>query len=82
MSYWVVPVCPCFHGTIPNPLLGGVGGWGLWLIMVMAIVEKVWLHETRGHHHLIPHPTQRLLASHPTYSLLGFSAALAPKFTH
>ena len=25
-------------------------------------------------------PLQRLLAGHPTYNLLGFSAALAPKF--
>ena len=37
--------------------------------------------QIRGNHIKFSHPMQRPLANHPTYFLLGFSAALAPKFT-
>ena len=33
-----------------------------------------------GHHYLIFPPRSARWRSHPTYCLLGFSAALAPKF--
>ena len=66
----------------PSALGGGVGGWGWWLIIIMIIIENVLLHRPAATiFNLIPHPSSALLASHPTYSLLGFSAALAPKFT-
>ena len=34
----------------------------------------------RGHHFSFLHPSSCSLACHPTYTLLRFSAALAPKF--
>ena len=48
----------------------------IWLIFGKSVVAQ-----TCGNHLIIFPPQQRMLASHPTYSLLGFSAALAPKFT-
>ena len=66
----------------PSALGEGVGGWGWWLIIIMIITENVLLHRPVATiFNLIPHPSSALLASHPTYSLLGFSAARAPKFT-
>ena len=65
MSDWVGPVLPCFDGTIPNPLLKGVGGWGWWLIMVTAIIEDVVLHIPVAT--IIQFPTPAALAGQPPY---------------
>ena len=49
--------------------------------MIWLIFRKSVVAQTCGNHLIIFPPQQRMLASHPTYSLLGFSAALAPKFS-
>ena len=72
---------PCIDGTIPNPLLGVAGGWGWWLIKATVVIVKALLHRLVATTINFP-PQLRPQASHPTYSLLGFSAALAPKFTN
>ena len=81
VSYWVGPVLQRFVCTIPNPLLGVAGGWGWWLIIVMVILMMALLHRSVAATINFP-PQLRLQASHPIYPLLGFSAALAPNFTH
>ena len=81
VSAWVGPVHSCFDGTTSNPCHPELG---------LEVVAYQW-HVYQGHSFgctevwqplfFLPPPTQRLLASHPTYFLLGFSAARAPKFT-
>ena len=48
----------------------------IWLSRCISLVAQ-----TFGNHFIIFPPQQRMLASHPTYSLLGFSAVLALIFT-
>ena len=43
---------------------------------------KCWVPPLRGNLLLFSHPAADRWQSHPTYILLGFSAALAPKFPH
>ena len=66
----------------PTPLLGEVGG------LVMAAYHCDANHGAKDLLHRVVAttlefypPLQRLLANHPTYSLLRFNAALALKFT-
>ena len=50
--------------------------------LVLCVIENVLLHCRVVFAFELPTP-QRALANHPTYSLLGFSAALAPSIpTH